>query len=479
MGRGDHGEFFQRGEGLVVVAVDAGAHAGSLRRTHGTVRIVQLDGGAGHAREGVAENGGEEHVGLAGVDHLHGDAHLFHDLDAVLEGEHDALLRRAHEMRLAVAVEVHPVDAAAGVLVAEHALRPVAEGKDSDSVRADGDLGGEGVHVGIGDALRGDVAADPGIQDAGAVDAQEHADAGIRGRMVHVRETVHAAQRVIVDGPVHAIDDAGSTGRGGDFSGFEHIEGQGVVGLVAGAVGDRCTGREPQQVRRFLRKGPLRAEGWLDDRDDAFVETEEVQQFPGRPILPEVPENALRQAAHGGAGRAGEAHGDIVAGEHDLADAPVHLRLVLLHPGEFRGGEVAGIVEQVVQAPVGPEGLEGLVAVRDGAGVAPDDGRAQDVPVLVHAHQAVHLVGDADGLDVGGGEGFALERGLAAHLFQDVGRGEFQVRPPHGGILLSEAGLPGHDGRFALGIEGGGDAFAGLDAYETGLDGRTSDVISE
>ncbi len=99
--------------------------------------------------------------------------------------------------------------------------------------------------------------------------------------------------------------------------------------------------------------------------------------------------------------------------------------------------------------------------------------------VLVHAYQPVHLVGDADGLDVGGREGLALEGGLAAHLLQDVGRGEFQVRPPHGGVLLGKAGLPGGDGRFALGIEGGGDAFAGLDADEAGLDGRTSDVISE
>ena len=99
--------------------------------------------------------------------------------------------------------------------------------------------------------------------------------------------------------------------------------------------------------------------------------------------------------------------------------------------------------------------------------------------VLVHAYEPVHLIGDADGLDVRGREGLALEGGLAAHLLQDVGGGQTQVAPPHGGILLGKAGLPGHDGRFALGIEGGGDALAGLDAYETGLDGRTSDVITE
>ena len=124
------------------------------------------------------------------------------------------------------------------------------------------------------------------------------------------------------------------------------------------------------------------------------------------------------------------------------------------------------------------EGLEGLVAIGYGAGVAPDDGGPQDVLVLVHAHQAVHLVGNADGLDVRRREDFRLEGGLRAHLLQDVGGGEPEVAPPHGGILLGKAGLFGHDGRFALGIEGGGDAFAGLDVHETGLDGRTSDVIT-
>ena len=75
--------------------------------------------------------------------------------------------------------------------------------------------------------------------------------------------------------------------------------------------------------------------------------------------------------------------------------------------------------------------------------------------------------------------GLALEGGLAADLLQDVGGGEFEVGPPHGRVLLGEAGLLGHDGRLALRIEGGGHALAGLDAHEAGLDGRTSDVVTK
>ena len=297
--------------------------------------------------------------------------------------------------------------------------------------------------------------------------------------MVHMREGVHAALRVIIDGAVDAVHDAGSSGCGSDFTRIEHVQGEGVVGLVAGAVGDRGAGGEAQDLRRFLRQVALLAEGGTDLRDEVRVEAELVQQAVGHLVLAEIPEDALGQAADGGAHRVGQAHGDVVAREHDLVDAFVHLRLVLLHPGEFRGGEVAGVVQQVVQAPVGAQGPEGVVAVGDGAGVAPDDGRAQDIAVLVHAHEAVHLVGDADGLDVGGGEGLALQGGLAADLLQDVGGGEFQVGPPHGRVLFGEAGLLGHDGRLALRIEGGGHALAGLDAHEAGLDGRTSDVVTK
>ena len=71
----------------------------------------------------------------------------------------------------AVPVKTQAMYAAALVPVAQEALGSVAEGQDAEPVTADGHLRGGLVHLGVGKALRGDVPAHPGIEDAGAVDA--------------------------------------------------------------------------------------------------------------------------------------------------------------------------------------------------------------------------------------------------------------------------------------------------------------------
>lgn len=147
--REDDGEAFEGGEGLVVVLVDACADARALGGAGGTVGVVELDRGAADPGEGVAEDLGLEHVGKAGVDPVDLHPHRLHDLDAVLEREDDAFLRRADEVPAVVDVEVDAVDAAAGFAVLQHPLGAVAEGEDADAVRADRNLRGKGVHFGI------------------------------------------------------------------------------------------------------------------------------------------------------------------------------------------------------------------------------------------------------------------------------------------------------------------------------------------
>ena len=83
---------------------------------------------------------------------------------------------------------------------------------------------------------------------------------------------------------------------------------------------------------------------------------------------------------------------NIIGGQHDLVDAVKYLGLVLLHPRELGGGEVAGRVEQMAQALLGTQLLESLAAVGHGAAVAPDDGVAQGLALAVDTHQAVHLI---------------------------------------------------------------------------------------
>ena len=57
--------------------------------------------------------------------------------------------------------------------------------------------------------------------------------------MVHVREAVHAGKGVVIHPADDAVHHPGSAGGRGNFSWIEHIEAEGVVGLVPGTVSDR------------------------------------------------------------------------------------------------------------------------------------------------------------------------------------------------------------------------------------------------
>ena len=287
--------------------------------------------------------------------------------------------------------------------------------------------------------------------------------------MVHVREGVHAGEGVVVHLAYHSVHHSGGAGGGGDFARVEDIEAEGVVGLVAGTVGDGDASREPDFVGSGSAEPALLSEGRTDGGDDTFVESEPVQQ-PGRErTLLEIPEDTLGKAAHGGAGLAGEAQGDIVPGEHYLVDLPEYLGLVILHPRKLGGGEVSGRVEQMLQAILRAQGLEGLLPVGNGAGVAPDDGGAEGFAVLVHAHQAVHLVGDTDGGDI-----LAGGSGNPHHL----GRGYFHIAPPGIGVLLGPTAPGRSDGSLGLGIECGRNTFAGPGVHQGGLDRGTAYVVT-
>ena len=87
-----HFQFFQRGECLGIVAIYACADTCALGCTHRTIRIVKLNGSTRHTRQGLTEDGAEEHIGMSGMNFLHRDAHLFHHLNTILEGENNALL---------------------------------------------------------------------------------------------------------------------------------------------------------------------------------------------------------------------------------------------------------------------------------------------------------------------------------------------------------------------------------------------------
>ena len=120
---------------------------------------------------------------------------------------------------------------------------------------------------------------------------------------------------------------------------------------------------------------------------------------PGPPALPatrcvsfKVKEQRARPTGAIDGVVAGQVVANIILGQQDVARLGIDLRLVFLHPqdlgrGETGQGVVAGDLDQVFFAQPAAD----LVALRAGALVVPEHGRAQDRAVLVQQHQAVHL----------------------------------------------------------------------------------------
>ena len=113
--------------------------------------------------------------------------------------------------------------------------------------------------------------------------------------------------------------------------------------------------------------------------------------------------------------------------------------------------------------------FKGLLSISNGTRVAPDDGGAQCLLILVDTHQSVHLVGDADGFDVGT---------VYARFGQDGLRSLLQVCPPAFWVLLSPSLLHCQDGCLALWKEGRGYTLAAFGIYQARLYGRTTYVIT-
>ena len=101
---------------------------------------------------------------------------------------------------------------------------------------------------------------DPGVHNAGAVDAQKNTQAGCVGGVVDVQEGVNARLRVSLRHIGNAVNHAAGAARCGDFARVEHVEREGVVRLVAGAVADRSALRDAQKVLRLLVRCGLEAD---------------------------------------------------------------------------------------------------------------------------------------------------------------------------------------------------------------------------
>lgn len=147
----------------------------ALRRI-GVVKL-QLHVAAVHKR--FAKYGTEEHIGVADAHFPHLHPRGSHDVQAVVEGENDAFLGHPQQVGRAVHIEVEAAQLGVGQAVFEDALDAVAKGQEQQAPGPDGGLSGQPVHLVVGQVAHD--FAQPAVQNAGAIQALQHAVAGVRG----------------------------------------------------------------------------------------------------------------------------------------------------------------------------------------------------------------------------------------------------------------------------------------------------------
>ena len=149
-------------------------------------------------------------------------------------------LSGSQQMTAVVLIEVNAVDGAPHLLILQDALGAIAERNDHHAVAADRRLSGDIVHLGV-THLRRHIAVHPRIEDAGAIDAKQHAEALLLFCVVDMREDVDAALRIVGRLAQHTVNHTRRARGGGDFTRIEYVERQCIIGLVTSAIADGRT----------------------------------------------------------------------------------------------------------------------------------------------------------------------------------------------------------------------------------------------
>ena len=242
--------------------------------------------------------------------------------------------------------------------------------------------------------------------------------------------------------------------------GIDGTHADGVGSLVAGPAHDRRAGPQARGRRRGLRDVADHVRPLDRPRQKAGVDAEGLDHLarprPGR----QVEEHRARAIGHVEGMLAGEPEAHVVLGQEHVPRPRPGLRLVVAHPEQLAGGEarqrlIAGDGDEALATDDGPDG----VALRRRPLVVPEDGRADDLVVLVKEHQAVHLPCRTDGRD-----GLRGRAGLA----EDPRDGLLGSRPPEPRVLLR----PQRVGCLEVVLRGGHAHHRTIDGEEDGLGGR-------
>ena len=164
---------------------------------------------------------------------------------------------------------------------------------------------------------------------------------------------------------------------------------------------------------------------------------------------------------------AGEHVADVVLWAENVCDAAEELGLVGADPEKLRKGEVRqrGIAGELDQASAADLGFQ-PVTLWLGTLVAPDERGAEDFPGGVEHDAAVHLAGEANGLD--------LTRGNVG-LSEGSADGFASGAPPVCGVLLGPPYVLGVDGGVLAGT-GSDDVAGAVDEHGAGAAGADVDA---
>ncbi len=292
------------------------------------------------------------------------------------------------------------MERASGHTVLQHPLRSVSERQDAYSRTSHGSFCGKFIHVGIRHALGNDILSDPGIEYSRSVDAKEHAKPRVIMGVIHMRECIDTRFGIIVDFPEHSVHDSGRTCRRSYLTGIEHIEGQGIVRLVTGTVSNRNALCKAKFGGSLCAHPSLLRKSRAHIRQQFISDSVKIQKEPRRPAFLEIPKHSFRKSRDCRAYFSGELHCDVVPGKHYLIYFRIHIRLVILHPGELGSGEIARGIEKMRKAVPMSESVKSPVSIRHGTRVAPYYRRTEHIHVLVNAYKPVHLVRDAYCTDI-------------------------------------------------------------------------------
>ena len=273
----------------------------------------------------------------------------------------------------------------------------------------------------------------------------------------------------VVEVPIQRHGDvAGRADDHAHHAGLDQPRARGLNDGVAAAGVDR----QALGQARFLGAGAGDAAGEVGRfkhiREDGLVKPGQGDEVVGPDALAGV-EKARARGVGGIDGHlAADLEADIVLGADEARHLRKQLRLLFLEPDELAAGVtgqhlVVGVGEQAGEAA----GLFGdPVALLLRAAVAPEDGGADDVQVLIQRHQTVHLAGKADPGDL---------------VFRHVGLGEDDLQaahhrvPPVLRILFGPAGLGGGEGVL---LRGGGQ-YRALVVHEDALRAGGADVQTD